>query len=67
MPFPHYDEGDIAMLALEDEIDERVRTKWDRVLKALSVAYERYHNHNDQQGFWRAIRRLMQAYDSWLD
>jgi len=65
MPFASYDESDIAQLNLEDELDERVRTKWDRVMKRLDELYaawsKRYiHLHEETNA-------LMRAYDEWLN
>ena len=62
---PHYDEGDIAMLNLQDELDARTRTKWDRVMKQLSALYEAWAKSHTP--WHEEVNELMRAYDEWLD
>lgn len=70
MPFPPYDEGDVAMFAAEDKDQEQPHPqperKWDSVMIEIGRAYEHWA-YRRWWRFWQAVQDLMRAYDKWLD
>jgi hypothetical protein len=64
MPLTSYDEGDIAQFREED----KVRTKWDKVMERLAHLYEIDNQVSYMSEEWvAAVGDLLGAYDEWLD
>ena len=65
MPFPPYDEGDIAELNAQDADQSKRGRKWDNVIRLLGKLYRVWAKSTVP--WHEEVNDLMRAYDKWLD